>query len=110
MSPLNIGILLHYYTTPGDYCAFADEPHAGSPAVRESLEWFVEAGLLSCRFGDVSWAASLGKTDRHCRETQCFLITEKGEAMVAHLCAVQVPVCKWMQPVDPVSTPSGGEK
>lgn len=102
MSPLNISILLHYHTTQGDYAAFVDEMHAGSPAVRESLEWFVKIGLLSCRFGDVSWAASLGKTDRCDREKQCFEITEKGIAMVGHLCAVQVPICQWVQPPIPL--------
>lgn len=98
MSPLNIGILLHYYASPGDYRSHQDEAHANSPAVYESLHWFCEQGLLSCRFGDVSWAASCDPSDRGTSSTQCFKITEKGMAMVEQLCAVRVPVCKWVQP------------
>lgn len=105
MSPLSITILLHYYTTPGDYAALVDEAHGSSPAVYNCLTSFVEAGLLSCRFGDVSWAARLRKSERDSAETQCFQITEKGRAMVAHICAVQVPVCKWVQPADVGSAP-----
>jgi hypothetical protein len=99
VSPLNISILLHYYTTPGDYRHHVDLCHGNSPAVHESLLWFVDKGLLSCRFGDVSWAASCDAADRGDSKTQVFQITEKGEAMVKHLCAVQVPVCKWVQPL-----------
>lgn len=98
MSPLNIGILLHYYTTPGDYRHHVDLCHGNSPAVRESLQWFVDQGLLACRHGGVMWAATSDASSRGDRENQCFLITEKGEAMVNHLCAVQVPVCQWVQP------------
>ena len=98
MSPLNISILLHYYTTPGDYRAKVDWAHANSPAVRESLEWFVENGLLLNRYGDISFCVSVDPAGRDTGETQVFKITEKGEAMVKHLCQVEVPVCVWMQP------------
>ena len=32
-----------------------------------------------------------------------FSITDKGRAMVEHLCAVKIPVCKWVQPEGEVS-------
>ena len=98
MSPLKINILLHYYARIGDYRHHVDWQHGNSPAVHESLLWFVEEGLLSCRFGDVSWAASCDPDTRGKSETQTFQITDRGRAMVEHLCAVQVPVCKWVQP------------
>jgi hypothetical protein len=99
MSPLCIHMLLHYYARQTDYAAWADdsEPaHARSPAVREAMEFFVRAGLLQSKFGDVSW--SIDQAIREGKDSPFFSITEKGQAMVNHLCAVQVPVCKWVQP------------
>lgn len=100
MSPLNISILLHYYTTPGDYRADVDPAHGASPAVYESMLWFVKEGLLSCRYGDVSLAAQQ-EPDRS--KPALFKITAKGEAMVEHLKAVQIPICQWVQPPLPMT-------
>jgi hypothetical protein len=98
MSPLRINMLLHYYTSSSDYAAWISsvEPaHASSCAVREALQSFVDDGLLKSKFGDVPWAISksIYETD-----SPIFSITDKGQAMVAHLRAVQIPVCKWVQP------------
>lgn len=99
MSPLHINILLHYHTRFTDYAAHVSdkEPdHAESPAVAEFITFFVKEGLLSCRFGDVAWAIRQSVNDRS--DGAMFAITDKGNAMVEHLCAVQIPVCKWIQP------------
>lgn len=99
MSPLKIKMLLHYYAHTTDYAAWAFErepQHADSPAVLEALESFVGDGLLKSRFGDVAWAARQSVNDRS--DGVMFSITEKGKAMVDHLCAVQLPVCVWVQP------------
>jgi hypothetical protein len=92
-------MLLHYYARPTDYAlwASASEPnHASSCAVREAMESFVDEGLLKSKFGDVSWAITQA-VYKH-EESPFFTITEKGRAMVEHLCAVQIPICKWIQP------------
>lgn len=99
MSPLHINILLHYYTRPTDYAAhvFSSEPeHANSGAVAEFIEFFVSEGLLSCRYGDVPWAIRQSVNNRS--DGAMFKITDKGIAMVEALCAVQIPVCRWVQP------------
>jgi hypothetical protein len=100
VSPLKIHMLLHYYARGTDYAAWASvvEPeHATSSAVREAMEFLVDQGMLKSKYGDISWAinqaAVVGGDD-----SPIFSITEKGRAMVGHLCAVQVPVCQWVQP------------
>lgn len=97
MSPLCVRILLHYHFSPVDYRQAEREPHAGSPAVCEALHWFAQQGLLKSRYGDLSWAAYHGHDDPKA-EFPIFSITDKGAAMVEAICAVQVPICKWVQP------------
>lgn len=102
MSPLQIRMLLHYYWSPEDYQCVEDAPHAASMAVAESMEFFLRSGLLKCRFGDQNWAIHAAPFIDEWRgakvEKPIFSITEKGNAMVAHLCAVQIPICQWVQP------------
>lgn len=100
MSPLQIRMLLHYSWSPLDYQNEEIPAHAKSTAVGSGLCFLVENGLLSSRYGDLTWAASY---DRHEMEDPklefpIFMITEKGLAMVRHLCEVSIPVCKWVQP------------
>lgn len=40
MSPLEIEILLHYHTTPGDY------PRQDAPATKEAIAKFISHGIL----------------------------------------------------------------
>jgi hypothetical protein len=44
-SPLMISIGLHYWTSPGDY-AENDPEHANSPAVRDCIDFMLDAGML----------------------------------------------------------------
>jgi len=102
MSPLQIRMLLHYSWSPVDYHDEEAKPHAESMAVAESMEFFVAAGLVKSRFEDISWAVNqapfIDEYQGKKVEKPIFSITEKGRAMVAHLCSVQIPVCKWIQP------------
>jgi hypothetical protein len=82
MTPLQIGLMLHYYTTPRPY-AEHEPAHANSGAVCEQRLALYHAGMLETHSGAVSG----------------YRVTEKGEAYVKALCAVQVPICKWVQPV-----------
>lgn len=82
MTPLQIGLMLHYYTTPRPY-AEHEPDHASSGAVREKRADLCRAGMLE-----------------GCNTFSGWRVTEKGEAYVAALEAVQVPVCKWVQPPD----------
>lgn len=102
MSPLQIRILLHYYWSLEDYQSAEPRKHAESTAVCAAMETFVREGLLKSRYTDISWSActapfvadNLGSPV----ERPIFSITDKGSAMVDHLRAVQIPVCKWVRP------------
>lgn len=78
MTPLEISILLHYHTRPGDF----RDGDFGASLVRPTLEAFVDLGLLK-RGGDrgEQYAATAG-----CR---CY---------VKALCAVPRPVQQWVIP------------
>lgn len=102
MSPMEIRMLLHYHVSPLDYHEDQEEAHARSSAVASSLQWFIQHGLLTSRYQDVHWAINVAPfTDTYLGavvDRPIFAITEKGTVMVEHLCAVKVPVCKWVQP------------
>lgn len=93
MSPLNIKILLHVYAIVADYRDCEDPQHAHSVAVRTTFEWFAAEGLIEKIIPDADWSLA----PRDDRGSQ-FKITPKGEAMVDAICAVQIPICKWVQP------------
>lgn len=91
MSPLKIKMLLHYYAHVMDYRDEVDGAHACSGAVQEAIYDFLRAGLI--KEVNPGWAGQ----DARSRDKQ-YNVTDKGEAMVSHLMAVQIPVCKWVQP------------
>lgn len=79
MTPYEIDVMLHYYTRVNDHECVVTNP----PVWRGTVEAFLELGLL---------ALAVQPSD------VCYRITERGKAYCGHLCAVQVPVCKWVQP------------
>lgn len=94
MSPLNIQILLHVHAIVADYRDMqVNENHARSEAVRQTFEQFVFQGLIEKIMDDKAWHGIPGNS----RSSQ-YKTTEKGDAMVEALCAVQIPICKWVQP------------
>jgi hypothetical protein len=100
-SPLNLYVLLHYAIEPEfDFWNPDDEQESGGD-LYGALMWLADEGLLKSRYGDVGWCArgaprfGPGRDDV---ERPLFSITDKGRAMVDHLCEVQVPVCKWIKP------------
>lgn len=94
MSPLNIKILLHVYAIVADYRETEQLNHARSEAVRETFEYFAKAGLIEKIISDEDWRALSISSPRDSQ----YKITPKGEAMVDAICAVQIPICKWVQP------------
>jgi hypothetical protein len=103
MSPLEIKILLHYFWSPIDYHEAEEARRVATPAVCCALEMFAKNDLLRSRYGDLSWAIDMSRCTNENYlgskvERPIFSITDKGRAMVKHLCAVQIPVCKWVQP------------
>ncbi len=72
MTPNDIDVLLHYYTTPGPH------PRVAAPAVQSSIQMFIEAGLLQ-----LTKPAQLE-------------VTEGGTLLVKQLCATKLPVRKWV--------------
>jgi hypothetical protein len=102
MSPLQIKMLLHYHYSPIDFAIAEGMLSGHPPAVAESLEMFVREGLLKSRYQDISWsiheAVFIKTYNNGPVDKPIFSITDKGTAMVEHLCAVQIPICKWVQP------------
>lgn len=91
MSPLRIRMLLHYYANTIDYRDEVDPAHACSGAVTEAIHDFLQEGLI--KEVNPNWGVQPPSN----RDSQ-YSVTGKGEAMVGHLMAVQIPVCKWVQP------------
>lgn len=83
MTPLQIKMLLHYYSIAEPY-AVNDPAHACSPAVSEQRSLLVRDGLIEYTAG----AYPPG----------CYKATPRGEAYIKALCAMPLPVCKWVQP------------
>ena len=83
MTPLEIDILLHYYTTPVDY----RDGDFSAPAVRKAVDEFVADGLLrptkqkSGGIGPLSY------------ET-----TERAQVFLQALCALPLPELRWVMP------------
>ena len=85
MTLLQVSMMLHYYAIAEPY-AMRQPEHANSLAVRNQRLDLANAGLLEV-IPDTD--------DRHQVGWRC---TEKGHAYVDAVCAVQVPICKWVQP------------
>jgi hypothetical protein len=79
MTPLQINMLLHFH------CIAEPWPRLHAPACMETVQHFLNEGLI--------------KTDEaYGAHGSGFTTTERGNALVNHLCAVQYPVAVWVQP------------
>lgn len=79
MTPLQIKMMLHYYTSADPYAK--DDPwHASSDAVSLQRTMLVRDGLLGNACG----------TD--------WVVTDRGRAYVEALCNMPLPVKKWVMP------------
>lgn len=77
MTPYEIEVMMWYYTRAGDHPHVSDNP----PIWRPTMNTFVNLNMLMPGHNE-----------------QCYEITERGKAYCEHLCAVQIPICKWTQP------------
>jgi hypothetical protein len=91
-------MLLHYSRSRIDYMSAEDQSHELPGTVEDALLFFVSNGLLKSRYSDITWAAAPARLDDPSVEMPIFTITDKGRAMVQHLCQVEIPVCKWVRP------------
>lgn len=81
MTPLQIKMMLHYYCSPTPYAKY--EPHhAHSEAVFDQRANLMDEGLLV-------------PVDSAMASYEC---TEKGKAYVSALCAMPLPIAKWVIP------------
>ena len=71
-TPLEVKILLHYYVSP--HCNVADWTDSVAPAVRDTVNMFVQQSLLY----------ETGETVEHA-------LTERGEALVANILNAPMP-------------------
>ncbi len=79
MTPLEIEILLHYYTrAAGDY----RDGDFSAPAVKDVIDWF-KGSLLEDNPDDAGTA---------------YRITDRGRAYIEALTDVQLPIQKWVMP------------
>lgn len=78
MTPNDIDILLHYYTTINSH------PRLEAPAVRESIDGFLKDGILDHCNADPSQKHGL------------YYTTERGNALVALLCSTPYPAQAWI--------------
>ena len=93
MSPLQINILLHYYTSPTDY------PELSFPAQQDALEYFLNAGFLTKTEPGEDISA----------DTRSYTPTEKLHVYCQALCQVPEPTQIWtvdMRKIIPVHTES----
>lgn len=80
MTPLQIKMILHYYTIHAPYAE--DDPlHANSPAVMQQRNCLASDNLIEA-----------------CNSPSGYRTTERGEAYVNALCAMPLPVSKWVMP------------
>lgn len=93
MSPLEIKVLLHVYALVRDYRDENSINNSQLKGITDILEEFAKKDLVAKRCDDCEWRAGNPKE----RASQ-YRVTEKGSAMVEHLCAVEIPICKWVQP------------
>jgi hypothetical protein len=92
-SPLEIGIALHYWTTPTEYDGGASE-HFYSPATQEILSDFVSRGFL----------LHLDKPNEY---GGMYRATEALGIWVDALCNIPFPVQQWVIPA--LSQQQGGK-
>lgn len=91
MALLCIRMLLHYYACARDYRDEVAGQHATSSAVTDFIGDLLAAELI--HETNPEWKSQDGA-----KRFSQYSVTPKGKAMVEHLMAVQVPVCKWVQP------------
>ena len=83
MTPFQLKMMLHYATGSGAYSS-GDLQHANSPAVAEQRQTLVDLGRPE-KLVDPAMVIPAA-----------FEITDKGRAYVDFLCAMELPVCKWV--------------
>ena len=76
MPPLGINMMLHFYAIAEPF------PRIDAPACQELLHAFLSERMIE--------TDSTGGSG--------YRVTERGLAYVAALEAVQLPICKWVQP------------
>ncbi len=80
MTPLEIEMLLHYYSRTNDY----RDGDFSAPAVRNALEWFKREEFLA--------------TDKAEPPKTCYVIAERGRVYVEALKSVPMPERRWVMP------------
>jgi hypothetical protein len=82
MTPLQITMLFHYHHIAERW------PRPDAPACQQATQWFLDEKLI-----EATPDTSSG-----------YRTTDRGDALVNHLCSVEPPVCKWVQPDHPTNS------
>lgn len=75
MTPVEIGVLLHYYVSPEEH------PRIHAPAVKEAIRKWVAEGIL---IQDM--------------ETEIYRTSYRGSVLVKMLCDTPMPIKVWSDP------------
>ncbi len=76
MTPLQIEIVMHYWTRANDY----RDGDFSAPAVREAIDWFLSQGMLVPNAVD---------------EPKTYVLGQRGLAYAKALCRVPLPESVW---------------
>ena len=79
MTPFEIDILFHYYTTPTEHRGVTENPPIGP----STMQWLVDEGLLAVRKERSQYGATY----------EC---TKRGECWINHVCNLPLP--EWSMP------------
>jgi hypothetical protein len=82
MSPIRLEVALHYYYNPTDF----RNGDFSAPAVREAIDDFLR------------WEVLRENESHPIGRESVYVIGERGRAFVEALCAVRLPVKKWVMP------------
>jgi hypothetical protein len=81
MTPLQLQMMLHYYTRAEPY-AYREPEHATSGAVRDQRQLLENDGLI-----EPSETSGSG-----------YCVTPRGSAFIEALCETPLPICMWIIP------------
>lgn len=85
MQPIDIEVLLHYYTRADDY----RDGDFSAPAVRELIDSFV---------GELDLLRASTRERKFGQPMATYEITERGKVYIEALMQIELPIQKWVMP------------
>ena len=83
MTPIHVQMMLHYHCIAAPYAEHKPEHRYPTDVAKYRSELFALGLIIPANIEEL---------------VDIWLTTDKGKAYVDAVCAVQVPICKWVQP------------